>query len=480
MFSFRTRSILQLTVLGFLMVTALLISALFLSARQLELLTNLGQATVNESSAAMRASRQLIEHTSSLERSARQFLILRDPNLLDVYDARRTDLYQAVERLRQLGVDEELLERLSHLQETEEAAYLELNSATSQSSFEYPQLLEVAYEVSSMTSTWVDGRASLLSARTDASSRDLNIRTFLLVCIAMLLVMLFVTLITRPLRQLDRAIADLGSGRYEEPIEIGGPRDLQEVGARLDWLRDRLRRLEQQRHDFLRHVSHELKTPLAAMHESAALLGDGIAGPVNEEQRTLIRILSNNVQRLLSLIEGLLRHNDDSFSVVDARPVTIRLNKLIRDVVQSQHLAMTNADIQVRYSLTRLAILGDPERVRVILDNLLSNAVKFSPDQSTIHISLKRQGNVAVIDVRDEGPGIPPDERDKIFSAFFRGSHQAREHHHSTGLGLAIASDYATEAGGSLTLVDSAIGAHFRLTLPRRGTTQDAQTHSQD
>lgn len=474
MFSFRTRSILQLTVLGFLMVTALLISALFMSARQLDLLTNLGQMTVNESSAAMRASRQLIEHTSSLERSARQFLVLRDPGLLEVYDARRTDLYQAVTQLRQLGVHDELLERLTQLQETEEAAYQQLNGATSQSSFEYPQLLEVAYEVSRITSTWVDGRASLLSERTDASSRDLNIRTFLLICIAMLLVMLFVTLITRPLRQLDRAIADLGSGRYEESIEIGGPRDLQEIGARLDWLRDRLRRLEQQRHDFLRHVSHELKTPLAAMQESAALLADGIAGPVNEEQRTLIRILSNNVQRLLSLIEGLLRHNDDSFAVVDARPVTIRLNKLIRDVVQSQQLAMTTAGIQVRYSLTRLAILGDSERVRVILDNLLSNAVKFSPDHSTIHISLKRQGNYAVIDMQDEGPGIPSDERDKIFSAFFRGSHQAREHHHSTGLGLAIASDYVTEAGGSLTLEDSEKGAHFRLTLPRRGMIQDA------
>ena len=147
MFSFRTRSILQLTVLGFLMLTELLISALFMSARQLELLTNLGQMTVNESAAAMRASRQLIEHTSSLERSARQFLVLRDPGLLEVYDARRADLYQAVTQLRQLGVHDELLERLTQLQETEEAAYQQLNGATSQTSFEYPQLLEVAYEV---------------------------------------------------------------------------------------------------------------------------------------------------------------------------------------------------------------------------------------------------------------------------------------------------------------------------------------------
>lgn len=480
MFSFRTRSILQLTVLGFLMVAALLISALFMSANQLQLLTNLGQATVNESSAAMRASRQVIEHTGSLERSARQFLILRDPGLLEVYDARRSDLYQAIEQLRELEVDDAFLQYLDELQTTEEDAYQQLNAATSQTSFEYPQLLEIAYQVSAMTASWVDARASLLSARTDASSRDLNIRTFLLVCIAMLLVMLFVTLITRPLRQLDRAIADLGSGRYDEPIEIGGPRDLQEVGARLDWLRDRLRRLEQQRHDFLRHVSHELKTPLAAMQESASLLADGIAGPVNEEQRTLITILSNNAKRLLSLIEGLLRHNDDSFAVVDAAPATIRLNKLIRNVVQSQQLAITTAKIQVRYSLTRLAILGDTERVRVILDNLLSNAVKFSPEGSTIHISLKRQGDSAVIDIQDEGPGIPPEERDKIFSAFFRGSHQAREHYHSTGLGLAIASDYAADAGGSLTLEESETGARFRLTLPRRGKIQDAQSQSHD
>lgn len=465
---FRTRSILQLTALGFLAVAALLISALVISAQQLDLLTAKGQLTVNQSASAMRTSRQLIEHSSALERSARQFLVLRDPGLLNVYDNRRVEFHNAIDQLNLLDTTAELVDKLQQLRTTENSAYEALNAATSQTEFEYPQLLETAYELSRLTSSWVDQQANELSEQTVASQEALNLRTLLLVSTALLLAILFVALITRPLRQLDRAISDLGSGSYDAVIEIGGPRDLQQLGQRLDWLRDRLQQLEQQRSDFLRHVSHELKTPLAAMQESAALLSDEVAGKINEEQRTLTRILSNNCQRLLTLIEGLLRHNAESFAVVDAPPTPIRLNRLVRSVVQSQQLAITAAGLRTELSLARLAINGDQERIRVIVDNLLSNAVKFSPNGGLITISLQRDGDFAVIDVQDQGPGVADDEQEKIFTAFVQGSAQPREHYHSTGLGLAIAREYADGAGGSLTLSPSSEGACFTLRLPRR------------
>lgn len=469
---FRTRSILQLTILGFLAVAALLISALIISAQQLEMLTRLGQATVNESASAMRASRELIEHSGALERSARQFLVVRDPGLLEVYDDRRGELHQTLMQIFALGGDEALRDQADLLQNVEVAAYEALNSATSQTSFEYPQLLETAYELSRLTSLWVDDRAVRLREQIAVSQEALTIRTLLLVLTALLMAVLFVALITRPLKQLDRAISNLGSGQYEDKIEIGGPTDLQLLGARLDWLRDRLQQLEEQRSEFLRHVSHELKTPLASMQESAALMSDGIAGPVNEEQRTLIGILSSNCQRLLGLIEGLLRHNTESFAVVDAPPQTIRLPDLLTEVAQTQQLAAATADIKIKTAFDRVAITGDKERIRVIVDNLLSNAVKFSPRGATVHLTLKRREEFVDIEVQDEGPGIAEAEREKIFTAFFQGSATAREHYHSTGLGLAIARDYAGRAGGTLEVVTptptSQQGACFRLTLPRR------------
>jgi two-component system, NtrC family, sensor histidine kinase GlrK len=473
---FRTRSILQLTTLGFLAVAALLLSALLMSAQQLDRLTAQGQLTVNQSASAMRLSRQLIEHSSALERSARQFLVLRDPGLLNVYDTRRSEFHNAITQLLQPDTSAAMQQQARTLRDTENGAFTALNAATSASGFEYPQLIEAAYELSRLTSAWVDARASELREQTIASQAALNIRTLMLVSTALLLAVLFVVLITRPLRQLDRAITDLGAGSYDAPIEIGGPRDLQELGQRLDWLRDRLQQLEQQRSDFLRHVSHELKTPLAAMQESAALLADGIAGPVSAEQQTLIRILSNNCKRLLDLIEALLRHNAGSFAVLDAPPTAIRLNKLIRELVQSQQLAIRTAGLRIELRLSNLAVYSDQERIRVILDNLLSNAVKFSPEGGLIRISLYRdhshdqnqKRDLVAVEIHDEGPGVSEAEKDKIFTAFYQGSACAREHFHSTGLGLAIAREYAQAAGGTLELVPSNSGACFRLTLPHR------------
>ncbi|HDZ07777.1 HAMP domain-containing sensor histidine kinase [Pseudohongiella sp.] len=467
---FRTRSILQLTILGFLLVAALLISALVISAQQLDTLTTSGQVTVNQSANAMRASRELIEHSGALERSARQFLILRDPALLEVYDDRREALHNTLRQLLALGNDTAIAGQAALLRDIEMQAYDELNAATSETGFEYPRLLETAYELTRLTSAWVDNRAAQLRDQTAASQRALNIRTLLLVCTALLLAVLFVALITRPLRQLDRAIKDLGSGSYERKIEIGGPSDLQLLGSRLDWLRDRLQQLEQQRSEFLRHVSHELKTPLAAMQESAALMSDGIAGPVNEEQKTLIAILSNNCQRLLGLIEGLLRHNADSFAIVDAPPEAIKLTDMVSDVVRAHQAPARTAGITLDTQLDKVALSGDRERIRVIVDNLLSNAIKFSPQGGTIRIALTRDGDYVHIDVEDEGPGVPDAELEQIFAPFFQGSAQPREHYHCTGLGLAIAREYAERSGGKLTVINNTTrhGACFRLSLPRR------------
>lgn len=467
---FRTRSILQLTILGFLVVAALLISALVISAQQLESLTASGQQTVNQSANAMRASRELIEHSGALERNARQYLVLNDQTLLDVYQDRRAAFHNTLIQLLALGDDPAIAGQAELLRAMELQAFGALNESTAQTSFQYPRLLETAYELTRLTSAWVDARAARLRDQTATSQQALNIRTVLLVLTALLLAVLFVALITRPLQQLDKAIKDLGNGAYEHRIDIGGPTDLQLLGSRLDWLRDRLQQLEQQRSEFLRHVSHELKTPLAAMQESASLMADGIAGPVNEEQRTLIAILSSNCQRLLNLIEGLLRHNAGSFAIIDAPPETIKLTDMVNDLVLAHQTSATSGELTLKTHLDNVAIIGSQETIRVIVDNLLSNAVKFSPQGGTIDIFLSREEALVHIDVQDEGPGIPEPELDKIFVPFFQGSTRAREHYHGTGLGLAIAREYAERAGGKLTVINrtSGKGACFRLTLPRR------------
>lgn len=465
---FRTRSILQLTIFGFLIVTALLMVALFLTARQFEAFTQFSQETASQSASTMRLSRELVEHTSALERNARQYTILEDPALLNVYQFRRGEFRSALEQLRELAGYGEMDGMARDLLAREAEAFRRLQSLNTESAgnYAYPALLEAAHELSRLTNLLVDEQVANLQDRTEQATQTLSMQTVVLVLSALLVATLFVTLITRPLRQVDHAIRRLGRGSYEDAITVNGPRDLQQLGERLDWLRHRLEQLEHQRHAFLRHVSHELKTPLASMQESTALLRDGIVGTMNNEQRRILDILNTNCQRLLGLIESLLRHNASSFQALDVMPQPVNPTRLLDDVLAAHELDTMRHGITVQRDEEKLTLTGDPERIRVIMDNLISNAIRFSPEGGTLSVNLQRQGDHAWLDICDEGPGVAEEDRDSLFTAFYRGRNQAREPYQGTGLGLAIAREYATASGGDLRIVESDAGACFRAILP--------------
>ena len=99
--------------------------------------------------------------------------------------------------------------------------------------------------------------------------------------IALALAIFFAVLIARPIRQLDQAIRQMGTADFTHAIEVNGPQDLRYLGQRLEWLRSRLHELEEQQNRFLRHVSHELKTPLTAVREGAELLRDNVGGKLS-------------------------------------------------------------------------------------------------------------------------------------------------------------------------------------------------------
>ena len=125
--------------------------------------------------------------------------------------------------------------------------------------------------------------------------------------IAAALATFFAVLISRPIRQLDLAIRQMGTADFTHAIIVNGPQDLRYVGQRLEWLRTRLRDLEEQQTRFLRHVSHELKTPLTAVREGAELLRDEVGGKLTREQQDIVRIVRENTLSLQKLIEDLLR-----------------------------------------------------------------------------------------------------------------------------------------------------------------------------
>jgi two-component system sensor histidine kinase GlrK len=223
-------------------VVALLIAALLMSARQLELLTELSTRTASQSATAMRASRVLVENTSAMERNARQYAVTNDPALFEYYTARRIDFHNALDLLNTLALSELITVKTRDLLQNEAAAHQKIAALTDspQLDFEYPVLLESAYELARTTSAWVDSQVVVLRERTYNAQRTLNLQTLLLVCAALGMAAWFIRLIVSPLRQIDNAIYSLGGGAYHAPISIQGPEDLQLLGERLDWLRTRL------------------------------------------------------------------------------------------------------------------------------------------------------------------------------------------------------------------------------------------------
>jgi two-component system sensor histidine kinase GlrK len=292
------------------------------------------------------------------------------------------------------------------------------------------------------------------------------IEAVLLTATALLMAALFTALITRPLRLIDHAIHRLGDGSLATPVNVRGPRDVEELGTRLEWLRTRLKELEAQRVAFLRHVSHELKTPLTSIQEGVALLGERVVGPLNEQQGEITGILRNQCRRLARLIDELLRFNLSRLSAPGIEPRVVRLDNVVERVLSDHSLALQNGRLRVAAQLDTISVRGDPDRLRVIVDNLLTNAIKFSPSNAVIAIGLRRNGDRAVLEVGDEGPGIPAEERTLVFEPYYQGKPPDKRRFRGTGLGLAITRDYVESSGGDIEILDAARGALFRVRLP--------------
>jgi two-component system sensor histidine kinase GlrK len=130
---------------------------------------------------------------------------------------------------------------------------------------------------------------------------------------------------------------------------------------------------------------------------------------------------------------------------------------------------MRSKNLSLNLSASDLQIEADENKIEVIIDNLLSNAIKFSPAGGTIRVQLRRRGSDAVIDFMDEGPGISPEERGRVFEPFYLGNTVYTGPVKGTGLGLAIVREYATVHQGSAEIIDDGSpGAHLRVILPTR------------
>ena len=468
------RSFLGLLLAGFTFVVLPLVAALAYSAWNTERLAEQSRNAVYSASQAARASRSLVNRIGSIERIAQQMVVVDDPDLVADYLRVHRSFRQVADELMLLPLDQQQLVALKKTMEQEQGLY-DVLTAQPRRRLEARRIVrltgelsENAYEVLAISYLIADREVVRLRHNAESVQRQLILLVIFSTAVVLTMALALTRYISRPIAELDASIRQLGGADFSRPITVRGPEDLQSLGERLDWLRRRLAELEAEKNRFLRHVSHELKTPLTALREGAELLNDQVGGPLAPPQRQVVSIMRDNSLKLQRLIEDLLDYQRALHAAASLQTRPVALDGVIREALKPHELVTQAKGQNLEQELERLSIEADAEKLRSIVDNLVGNAVKFTPPGGTITVSARGNGPDAVIDVIDSGPGVPAEERDAIFDSFFRGRAKASGRIEGTGLGLAIAREFVEAHGGRISVVSRSSGGHFRVTLPRK------------
>ena len=472
----RPRSLNGLILVGFGLVGLPLLIAVIWALVNLDRLAEQSEQLVVTGVAAAENNRLLEENLGSLERVARQYQVLGNPDALDLLrqdlatiDAQLVAMTELTEQADATALAASIGAGAQRIVSKLERADLTDDDET-RAIADFALLRQLSTELTGTLTSFVDSELKNLQASTRRAQRVSVWQVAALVPGTLIMVLFFISLVARPIRQIDHAIHQLGQSGFSKAIDVKGPKDLERLGEQLEWLRLRLLELAQEKNKFLRHMSHELKTPLANIREGTELLLDGTVGDLDQPQREVTDILRMNGLKLQQLIENLL-----SFSAWQTKTEVLTLSEFpIRDlamsVAKTQHLALKAAHIQLKLEIEDIIVNADRDKMRTALDNLLSNAVKFTPKGGYITIRAYETPSSFVLEFGDTGPGIPEEESPRIFEAFFQGRTEQGGQVGGTGIGLSVVLECIQAHEGSVELVDSDefSGAHFRIDIPQK------------
>ena len=464
-FSFR-----QLLVIAFLLIAALLGAASLRALFALEDLTLQSRDNAARALELSGAAQSLAERSLSMERSSRQSVVLDDRIVRQRF---RDEARDAANILARLASEEIPAAKArpwrAHLETMQDLLTGPLDTALErdrQLAQEFRELAGINAAIAMQVQQTIQQRNQSLQDKLETSRKHLAQQVGWAIALAVAMALAFGIWFTRPLKRLENAIVGLGENRLDQVIAIHGPADLALVGERLNWLRLRLSELDADKSRFLRHISHELKTPLASLREGVSLLEDGVAGPLSHDQREIAQILKHNTGVLQSQIEDLLRFNTAAFEARQLHRQTIDLLQLIEDQVEAQRLQWRARELTVNVTGESVKMEMDPEKIGTALANLLSNAIRYSPLKGTIELSLGQQPGLVHIDIQDQGIGVAPVDRERIFEPFYRGERQPRDGVRGSGIGLSIVHEYIAAHGGRIELLPDPAGTHFRIEFP--------------
>jgi signal transduction histidine kinase len=251
---------------------------------------------------------------------------------------------------------------------------------------------------------------------------------------------------TSPLREMATAAKEMAKGNYGRRVRSTSRDEVGELARAFNAMAAELAETDQVRRDLVANVSHELRTPITALQAQLENLVDGVRTPDRQTFETMLA----QTERLGRLVKQLLDLSRLESGVLRLDRSTVLVEPLLEHAVREQQLLAPNVPVCVSVEPRELTVEADPERVHQVVANLLENAVRHSPNDGRVEVRASRGPRTVTIEVLDEGPGIAPAERERIFERFYRADTARATSDGGTGLGLAIARWIVDLHGGDI------------------------------
>jgi signal transduction histidine kinase len=293
-----------------------------------------------------------------------------------------------------------------------------------------------------------DGRWLVMSQGRNRAELGWIVRAALIIggtlAVLSLLAVLFARRLTRPIRNFSSAVQAVGVDPRNEPVREEGPLELRGAARAVNTMQARLRALIADRTKTLAAVAHDMRTPLMRLRL--------VAENAPSEQRERMAKEIGEVEALVASFIAFAR--DDPAEEVRVR---LDLSALLESIAQDHAEHGRNVSFE---GDERLVVTGQSLGLKRLFANLVDNALKYG---AAARIKLRREEGVVVVDIEDDGPGIPPEQRDKVFEPFVRLNEEGSR---GAGLGLAAARPIARAHGGDIAILDAERGSLLRVTLP--------------
>lgn len=427
------------------------------------------------------------ELSKEIERSARQYQLLQDPSLLEILQIKQFQLSESLTKIAEHLSAHKYAETIKRI----EAVSANINTVShSADATQKPQLDTLYSQLKQSSNTLYHQLSAAIQNNLANAEQELSkvlwrvLMTGLLALPASLLLLGASSIIvTRSIRRLSLAIHHLGQRSWDNAIDIDGPSDLIELGHRLEWMRIQLLSAEQQKAQFTQHITHELKSPLAAIMDAQALLADQIPGKINEQQMAVLSILRSQAENLQELIQQLLNFNAVSQGI-SAHKDQIDLGAMCKKLIARYRSFLPDTALQIHCPNHPDLVTGNTQLIEMIMSNLLSNAIHFcriggaitvnwgycnTNDQNQIINCNNDDGSHWWLRISDDGPGIDLDEQEAVFRPFYQGKNKRHGALKGSGIGLAIVKACADQAQATLSLKSKKNeGAEFTLCFPKQ------------